>query len=63
MFISNIQSIISSNENIKSIVVSNDDYDKVVAEITNVSVAKHDSHLVFFLDSEGKLLDVHNITR
>ena len=63
MFIANIQSIIDSNDNIKSVVVSKDDYDVTCSVLTTVAVSKHDSHLVFFLDAEGKILDVHNRSR
>lgn len=63
MFIRNILSIISSDENIKSITVSENDYDLVCAEIKNINILKHDSHLVIFLDAEGGIIDVHNIPR
>lgn len=63
MFIQNIQMIIASSEDIKKIVVPTADFDVVKEAITTIEVTAHDSHLVFFQDASGKLLDVHNISR
>lgn len=63
MFIDNVQSIINSYENVKSIIVPEADYDSVRSLITSVTVAKHDSHLVIFLDEKEKIIEIHNISR
>ena len=63
MFIDNVQSIINSDENIKSIIVPEADYESVRSLITSVTVTKHDSHLVIFLDEKEKIIEIHNISR
>lgn len=63
MFIDNVQSIINSDENIKSIIVPEADYESVRSLITSVTVSKHDSHLVIFLDEKEKIIEIHNISR
>lgn len=63
MFIDNVQSIINSYENVKSIIVPEADYDAVRSLITSVTVSKHDSHLVIFLDEKAEIIEIHNISR
>lgn len=55
--------IIASSEDIKKIVVPSADLVAVKEAITSVEVTSHDSHLVFFQDADGKILDVHNLPR